>query len=278
MGSSDIPPPGVPDYVIPVSSHMLSVSGTLWTVSYLLYARESLRSKSYGMPIAALAINFGWEVVNAFYVAEAPLERAVITAWCLIDLGLFYGVVRYGPREWERGAGGGRTTWVSRNLVAVLGLMVALSLWANWAFAHWWIRNEVGRREGKFYGGRLAADTTELGYWTASFAQVFLSAASFAQLLVREHSGGVSWSIWATRFSGSLIGLWGAYLWLWYHWPEGHPYVTSEISIFFIAVSFACDVAYAPVLWSVRRTEKVMPGGSKVSGGYVEPGRRSKVL
>ncbi|KAL8419192.1 hypothetical protein RB594_002413 [Gaeumannomyces avenae] len=148
------------------------------------------------MPIAALAINFSWEpelLVNAFYVAEAPLERAVVTIWCLIDLGLFYGVVRHGPREWSRGADGRCTTWVSRNLVGVFGLMVVLSVWANWAFAHWWIENEAVRREGKFYGGKLVADTTEMGYWTVCFAQVFLSAASLAQLLVRERSGGVSW-------------------------------------------------------------------------------------
>ncbi|KLU82743.1 hypothetical protein MAPG_01812 [Magnaporthiopsis poae ATCC 64411] len=210
MGTSDIAPPGVPDYVVPMSGHMLSVGGVLWTASYLLYARESLCTKSYGMPL--------W---------RSPSTSAGRSS---TPSTLFYGGVRYGPRE------------------------------------------------GKLYGGRVAGDTTEMGYWTAAFAQILLSTASLAQLLVREHSGGVNWSIWATRFAGSLTGLWAAYLWLWYHWPEGHPYVVSEISIFLMIVSIACDVAYAPVLWSVRRTEKILPDGSKVAANYVEPAKMSKAL
>ncbi|KLU91874.1 hypothetical protein MAPG_10823 [Magnaporthiopsis poae ATCC 64411] len=275
MGSNDVPPPHVPGYFTAVSARMLEAGGALWTISYLLYLAESRRSKSYGMPLAALALNFGWEVVYAFYVAEAASERAVFTVWCLIDLGLFYGVFRYGPREWARGSGG-RSTWVSRNLAWLFGVLVALAIWAHWALAHWWIVNEVGKREGRFYHGRPAADTTELGYWTAGFCQLFLSATSLAQLLVRGHSGGVNWSIWGTRFAGSIIGLWGAYLWLWYYWPEGSPYVPTEMSVFLMVVSIACDLVYAPVLCYVRKTEQVLLDGSKVSGDYDLSAEKSK--
>lgn len=52
----------------------------------------------------------------------------------------------------------------------------------------------------------------------------------------------------------------------------------SEVSLFFMIVSIACDVAYAPVLWSVRRTEKILPDGSKVAPNYVEPAKKSKAL
>ncbi|KAK3996555.1 hypothetical protein QBC44DRAFT_365216 [Cladorrhinum sp. PSN332] len=67
---------------------------------------------------------------------------------------------------------------------------------AHWTFAEWWIANDIGKREGKFYRGAVGLDTTELGYWSAMLCQVYLSASSLCQLVVRQHSGGVSWSIW----------------------------------------------------------------------------------
>jgi hypothetical protein len=67
--------------------------------------------------------------------------------------------------------------------------MVGWCVLAEWAFAKWWIDNEIGKKEGKFYGGVVAADSTELGFWSAAAAQTHLSVASLAQLLVRQHTG-----------------------------------------------------------------------------------------
>jgi hypothetical protein len=75
-------------------------------------------------------------------------------------------------------------------------VMVGWGVLAEWTFAKWWIDNQIGKKEGKFYGGVVAADSTELGFWSAAMAQTYLSVASLAQLLVRQHTGGVSWGIW----------------------------------------------------------------------------------
>jgi hypothetical protein len=74
--------------------------------------------------------------------------------------------------------------------------LVAYCCAGHWAFAKWWIDDEVGRQEGKIYRGGVGPDTTQLGFWSAALAQAYLSAASLAQLWIRGHSGGVSWSIW----------------------------------------------------------------------------------
>ncbi|TVY15620.1 hypothetical protein LARI1_G005457, partial [Lachnellula arida] len=37
--------------------------------------------------------------------------------------------------------------------------------------------------------GRAGPDTTELGFWTALLCQLYLSASSLGQLIVRQHSG-----------------------------------------------------------------------------------------
>ena len=103
---------------------------------------------------------------------------------------MVYGALKYGRREWEH------SPWVKRNLGMVIGGMTVYCALGHWAFAKWWIDNEVGRREGKFYRGVVGPDTTELGFWSAALSQAYLSAASLGQLLIREHSGGVSWGVW----------------------------------------------------------------------------------
>lgn len=190
MGSNDIPPPHISPYVVPVSDFLLQIGGTLWTICYILLARESFRTRSYGMPLFALAFNLAWEIVYALYVVESVLEQIVFTVWLVIDVGMVCGVLRYGIYEWEH------SPIIKRNLGWILLALVAYCCVGHWAFAKWWIDNEVGKCEGKFYRGVVGPDTQQLGYWSAALAQANLSAASLAQLWVRGHSGGVTWSIW----------------------------------------------------------------------------------
>lgn len=142
------------------------------------------------MPLFALAFNFAWEIVYAFWVAEAPLERVVFGIWCLLDCGMVWGIVKYGAYEWKH------SPLVGRNLGKILVSMVVYCVVAHWAFSKWWIDNDIGQREGKYYFGRVGPDTTELGFWTAAIAQAYLSAASLGQLVIRQHTGGVTWAIW----------------------------------------------------------------------------------
>jgi hypothetical protein len=142
------------------------------------------------MPLFALAFNFAWEIIYAFYVTEAPLERIVFGIWCLLDIAMVGGVIKYGASEWRH------APVIARNLgKIVVGLTVYCCV-LHYTSAKWWIDHETGRKEGKFYHGKLAADTTELGFWSAAISQAYLSAASLGQLVIRQHTGGVSWGIW----------------------------------------------------------------------------------
>lgn len=78
----------------------------------------------------------------------------------------------------------------------IFAVMAVLATVGHWSFAKWWIDNDMGKREGKYYRGVVGPDTSELGFWSACVCQLYLSAASLAQLLVRQHSGGVNWSMW----------------------------------------------------------------------------------
>ena len=190
MGSNDIPPPHIPSHVVPTCNVLLQIGGGLWTLCYLLYVRESFRSHSYGMPIFALALNFAWELVYALYVAESPLERFVFTTWLVIDCSMVYGIIRYARYEWSH------SPKVARNIGKIFLIMAIGATIGHWTFAKWWVDNNIGRREGKFYNGVVGPDTTELGFWSAIFCQAYLSAASLCQIVVRQHLGGVNWGIW----------------------------------------------------------------------------------
>lgn len=190
MGSNDIPPPHIPTHVVPICNFLLQIGGSLWTLCYILLWRQSIKTRSYGMPLFALSFNFAWEAIYALFVAEALLERVVFGVWLLLDCGMVYGVLKYGRREWDH------APFVKENLGwVILGLTVYCAA-GHWAFAKWWIDTEIGKREGKFYRGVIGPDTTELGFWSAALSQAYLSAASLGQLLIRQHSGGVGWGVW----------------------------------------------------------------------------------
>ncbi|KAK4505250.1 hypothetical protein PRZ48_003213 [Zasmidium cellare] len=260
MGSNDLPPPHIPTHVVPTCNALLQLGGALWTLSYLLYTRESFRTKSYGMPLFALALNLAWELVYALYVAESPLERTVFFIWLVIDCVMLYGVLKFAKFEWRHSPA------VARSVGGIFGGMVVVAVLGHWSFAKWWLDGEVGRKEGKIYRGVVGPDTTELGFWSAAFCQTYLSAASLCQLVVRGHSGGVSWGIWGTRTFGSIIGLYLNYAWAWWFWPEAHEYFVSPFALFLWVGGFVCDIAYAFVLWRVKQTEIVLEDGRKEDG------------
>jgi hypothetical protein len=84
------------------------------------------------MPLFALAYNFAWELVYAFYVAEAPLEEFVFAIWCLLDIGMVVGVVRYGGNEWNH------APFVRNNLGKIFWVLLAWCCLGHWASAKWW--------------------------------------------------------------------------------------------------------------------------------------------
>tara|TARA_R110002060_G_scaffold35961_2_gene46858 strand:+ start:431 stop:958 length:528 start_codon:yes stop_codon:yes gene_type:complete len=160
MGSNDIPPSHVPSHYLPVSNLLLLFGGTLWTLCYILFTQASLQDRTYGMPLPALSLNIAWEFIFSLYVSETLLEKSVFSIWLLIDLGLVYGMLKYGREEWKD------RPWVGRWLGSVFWSATAWCTMGMWAFCRWWIEERVGGgRIGKVYRGvKGEVDTTELGY------------------------------------------------------------------------------------------------------------------
>lgn len=225
--------------------------------------RQSLRDRTYAMPLFALMFNVGWEVIFSFYVAESVPEKTTFTVWMLLDLGLVYVTVKYGKNEWTH------APVVVRNIGKILLVGVLWWCWALWALSSWWLDldNPVNPKPGKIYKGVNGVDSTELGFWTALVAQVVLSVSLLVQIIVREHSGGTSYAIWATRFLGSVFGLNVYYGYCWYVWPEAHGYFMNPFAVCLCVTWMVADIVYVVVLKKVKKTEVVLRDGRKVRKG-----------
>jgi len=265
MGSNDIPPPHVPHSYHTICMLLLGTGGLLYTTTYILMTRQSLRDLTYAMPVISLAFNFAWEIVFALYVAESLPEQIIFVTWMVIDIGLVYTVVKYGENEWKH------APIVGQNIGKILGPMVLWLCWALWALCTWWVDvdNPVNPKAGKIHKGVEGIDTTELGFWTAIVAQVVLSWGLLAQIVVRGNSGGASYAIWTTRFLGSVAGLIGYYAYCWWVWPEAHEYFANPFAVCLSVTWVVADLAYLFILREVKRTEIVLKSGRKIRGEVV---------
>lgn len=193
MGLTDTPPGHVPRWVVPVSGVLLITGTLLWDMAYVLISIRSLRTKSYGVPLLALAINLSWELVYASYVSEHPLERLGFAVWLLLDIPLVYVTIKNARYEWAH------APLVAHNIGAILTLMVGVGYAGNYAVASWWLSapgTGYGDKTGKWWAGAEGFDCTELAFWTAGLAQFAHVTGSLAMLLARGHSGGTSYVIW----------------------------------------------------------------------------------
>jgi hypothetical protein len=204
-------------------------------------------------------LDFAWEMVFALYVAEELREKIIFTIWALIDVGLVYAAVTYGANEWKHAPA------VGRNVGKIFACMLAWWCIALYALSSWWtdVDDPVNPKAGKSYRGIEGIDTDELGFLTALVAQVALSVMSLAQIVVRGSSRGSSYSIWASRFIGSLSGLTLNYGYVWWVWLEAHAYYANPIVVIMMVTWIVADLGYLVVLRNVQQTGGTADGKTK---------------
>ncbi|EWY84672.1 hypothetical protein FOYG_12093 [Fusarium oxysporum NRRL 32931] len=263
MGSSDIPPPSAPPWLVPASTACLSLGITFWLIAYILMIRRSLATNATPAPLVALGLNLGWEVVYAFGVCEAPIETYGFMLWLLLDIVVLYATLKTAPRSFAS------SPLIANNVALLLFLVFVAGVVGNGLFVWWWLKEPhrgYGIKWGKNWKGLEARDTTELAYWSAGVAQMIFSVSALAMLLQRGHSGGQSYAIWFCRFVGTVMGLPVSCGLMWWYWPEAHGFVFHPLGVFITGTSVICDLAYPFLLAYVRTREKVLPDGSLVDG------------
>lgn len=194
MAITDVPPPDCPPWLVAAHTVLLSIGVLFWDATYILMTRRAMATKSYAMPLLALAINLSWELVIVLFVCETILDTIGFFFWLFLDIGLVYTTIRFGPRDWEK-----TSPLVGRNIGWILGGMTVVAFVGNYTFTQWWLSEPgigFGNKQGKWWRGTEGIDSSELTFWTAGVAQLVLSAGSISTLLVRGHSGGTSYGIW----------------------------------------------------------------------------------
>ena len=103
-------------------------SGICWTIVYFALAYRGFKDDSYGMPFAALALNFAWEFTFSLVYPPtgAGIANAVVnTVWMICDIAIVVTFYRNGYKYLDKQFG------ISQNVfyaVTILGFALAFAV------------------------------------------------------------------------------------------------------------------------------------------------------
>jgi len=115
---------------LPLITILVVLSGLMWTVVYIDSIRIGFRDRTFAMPLYALALNFAWEALYAFWglwSLTVTVQTFVNILWALLDCAIIFTYFRYGKEEFTALTG-------SRHFLAHAVLVFAMSFAIQIAF------------------------------------------------------------------------------------------------------------------------------------------------
>ena len=99
-----------------------------WLLAYLFILKKCFQDKSYGLPLVAICLNFGWELLASFvFPNPVALWHFFDRAWLAVDVLLAYQLLRWGPSQQ-------RIPEIRRYFYWVVGVTFSVGLWGQYAF------------------------------------------------------------------------------------------------------------------------------------------------
>jgi hypothetical protein len=99
-----------------------------WVLGYLFILKRCFSDRTYGLPLVAICLNFGWELLASFvFPNPVALWHFFDRAWLFIDVLLVYQLWRWGKAEQ-------RIPELARYFHPVVVLTFALGVWGQYAF------------------------------------------------------------------------------------------------------------------------------------------------
>ncbi|MCU0849563.1 MAG: hypothetical protein MUD12_16900 [Spirochaetes bacterium] len=175
---------------------LVTASGLAWTIVYISIIHASLKDKTYGMPIAALSLNFAWELlytVTGFLYNPYNIQTWVNFIWCFFDLTIIYCYFKFGKKEFERVAD--KKYFIPWSL-----LIFSMALILQYGFYIEFDTNSPNYLPDlkDFIDPRLSA-------WYSAFLQNLLMSVLFINMLVtRKNSKGQTMVVAVSKFIGTL--------------------------------------------------------------------------
>jgi hypothetical protein len=197
------------------------VSGVAWTLVYADAIRLGLRDRTYAIPVAALALNFAWEVLYGVRgIAEGLTAQSVVNVvWALADVVVVVTYLRFGRAELARS--------VPRP--------VSTPLFAAWTVALFAAAFAVQLLFLDEFGGVAAPR------YAAFLQNLLMSGLFIAMFVARGGTRGQSVLIAASKWIGTLAPtiLFGVL--------EGSPFIVG-----IGALCSVFDLGYLALVWSAR--------------------------
>jgi hypothetical protein len=166
--------------------------GLLWIVTYALVIRIGFRQRTYAIPMLAVALNVGWEIVyGVLYPPESTALRLVHALWLLLDLIILYQLYRFGRGEQTQ-------RLIARYFHSILAGMLVLAL-----VGHLLVREQMTRM-------MIMGDFAGLG--AAYGINLVMSALFLFFLPARPGGRGISLPVAWTKFLGTAFVSLGNFL------------------------------------------------------------------
>lgn len=218
------------------------LSGLAWTITYIALVYRGFKDKSYGMPLAALALNFTWELVYSFIYpphAYGIMTTVINSVWFICDIGILMTLLIYGYKYFKEQYQLKKATFY---WMITVGFTICLLM--------------------MLVGGPFFAEFTYFNndYFESAKFIAFIQNAIMSILFVcffysrKAHNHpieGQSFTIAWSKLIGTSLTVGISY-------SMAHPNNWYFIGIF-IATSFIFDVWYAVLIFKELKANKINP-------------------
>ncbi|MFC5185333.1 transmembrane-type terpene cyclase [Actinomadura harenae] len=214
------------EFTLDVADVLSLGSGLAWTATYLLIIWTSRRERTYGMPIAALGANLGWEFLFSFVRPGDGMQLVVNYVWFGFDVVILGLVIAHGPREFRF-----LPRW---GFLAMLASVLVMG----------------------YLGVDLVSRQFDHGLATfAAFGQNLMMSGLFLSMLIARGSTRGQ-SVWIALTKGVGTALASGACWI---WARDEPWRHGPLLPYLMIATAVLDLAYLVAVYLVARHEE---GGS----------------
>jgi hypothetical protein len=99
-----------------------------WILAYVLILKKCFKDRTYGLPLVAICLNFGWEILASFvFPNPVALWHAFDRIWLGVDVLLVYQLLRWGKSAQ-------RKPELQRYFYGVVAVSFGVGIWGQYAF------------------------------------------------------------------------------------------------------------------------------------------------
>ncbi|KJZ73006.1 hypothetical protein HIM_07578 [Hirsutella minnesotensis 3608] len=230
-GFTTLQPPAAYQDFAWLADILVGAMGVGWLINYAGMIWHSYKGETYSMAIIPLCNNIGWELVYTLvYPSRNKVEVAVFVAGVTLNVMIMIAAARAAKTEWNH------SPLVANHTTLIFFGGTLMSFAGHLALA-----KEIG--PGLAYS------------WGAVICQIVLSLGGLCQLLQRNSTRGTSWTMWLSRFLGSVSTMGFGYL-RWTYWPEAFGWLGSALILWSVVAFLLTDMTYGVCLYLIARAER----------------------